>query len=102
MGNEVLLSITIGNLSPNPIELVFTSSQHCEFIISKDGKEIWRWSSDKMFAMALESLVLQTGERRTYTETWKPENANIGKYEVLGRITSHPAYGATCTFEFNT
>ncbi len=102
IGNDVRLSITIANISSNPIKLSFTSSQHYEFIISKDSEEVWRWSGDKMFLMVLQSLVLETGGKRTYTETWKPKNADIGKYEVLGTITSQPAYKATCTFKVGT
>lgn len=101
VGEPVKISITLMNKGRDAIELTFTSAQRYDFIIMGKGKEVWRWSSGKAFAMVLESLHLTAGEKQTYTETWKPKNAASGKYEVTGIITSKPAHTALCKFTIN-
>lgn len=95
---EVEISVTAMNEGLSPLELVFTSAQRYDFIISKGEKEIWRWSNGKMFAMALEQLILQPSETLTYTEKWKPIDATPGEYKVTGVIMSQLPCRATCTF----
>ncbi|MEM2849628.1 MAG: BsuPI-related putative proteinase inhibitor [Candidatus Bathyarchaeia archaeon] len=97
-GEEVKMSITVANKGQSPIELIFTSTQRYDFMVLKDGGEVWRWSNGKVFAMILESLPLKPGEKRTYTETWRPEDVAPGEYKVVGVVTSQPKYRATCKF----
>jgi len=99
VGEEVEMFVTLVNISPNPVELIFTSAQRYDFIILKEGKEVWRWSNGKMFAMVLDNLRLEPGEGLTYTETWKTRDAEHGEYEVTGVIMSQPPLRAACTFK---
>ena len=101
LGEEVKMSVTVTNKSLKPVEFIFTSSQHYDFIVLEDGEEVWRWSSSKVFAMLLEPLLLKSGEKRTYTETWKPKDITPGEYEVIGMVASRPSHRATCTFKIN-
>jgi len=101
-GEEVVISITITNNSAHTVELNFMSSQHYDFIISKDGKDVWRWSQDKMFAMVIESLALKSHETQVYEEKWSSKDASSGRYEVLAMITSQPPYEARCAFYVET
>lgn len=96
---EVELAVSVTNKGLSPLELVFASAQRYDFIVSKAGKEVWRWSRDRMFAAILESLTLDTGEKRTYKETWRPLGLTPGDYTVTGLITSRPRHKATCTFQ---
>ena len=102
IGEEIKMSVKVTNKGLNPVELVFTSAQRCDFMVLKDGAEVWRWSNGKMFAMVLESLLLKSGEKQTYMETWKPKDITPGEYEVIGTVTSRPAHRAVCTFRINS
>lgn len=101
LGEEVKISVTVTNKSLKPVELIFTSAQRYDFIVLKDGEEVWRWSSSKVFAMVLEPLLLKSGEKRTYTETWKPKDVTPGEYEMIGMVASRPAHRTTYTFKIN-
>lgn len=50
------------NTSENNLELNFNSGQKFEFILSKDGKEAWKYSNEMMFTQALETITLKPGE----------------------------------------
>jgi hypothetical protein len=102
VGEEVKISVTVTNKCLNPVELIFTSAQRYDFIVLKDGEEVWRWSNSKMFAMVIESLLLKSGEKQTYMETWKPKDITSGEYEVIGIVTSRQAHRAICTFKINS
>jgi len=102
LGEEVEMSVTVTNLGLNPVELFFASAQHYDFIVSKGDEEVWRWSNGKVFAMVLETLLLEPGEKQTYKETWKlKDKVKPGEYEVIGIITSRPSHKATCAFDIN-
>jgi len=95
-GEQMELSIHILNPSSSSIRLDFNSTQRYDLIILKDKEEVWRWSSDKMFAMALGSLVLEPYEERGYTEVLETAGVAPGEYELAGIITSRPPLKATC------
>ena len=95
-GEQAKLSIDVLNPSSNSIRLDFNSAQRYDFIILKDKEEVWRWSSDKVFAMALGSLVLNPYEERSYTEVFETAGTAPGNYDVAGIITSQPRLEATC------
>ena len=95
-GEQMELSIHILNPSSSSIRLDFNSTQRYDLIILRDKEEVWRWSSDKMFAMALGSLVLEPYEERGYTEVLETAGVAPGEYELAGIITSRPPLKATC------
>jgi len=101
VGEEVKISVTLTNKGLTPLELIFTSSQRHDVIVLKEGVEVWRWSNNKMFVMVLESLLLKTGEKQTYMETWEPKCITPGEYEVIGTVTSRPTHRATCIIKIN-
>jgi len=98
----VRMTLKIWNGGTMSVELVFASAQRYDFMVLKDGEEVWRWSRDKMFAMVLGSLSLKPHERRVYTETWKASGAIPGKYNVVGVVTSRPTLKATSTFKIRS
>jgi len=97
-GEQMELSIHILNPVSDSIRLDFNSTQRYDFMILKDKEEVWRWSSDKMFAMALGSLVLEPYEERSYTEVLETGGVAPGDYELAGIVTSRPQLKATCRF----
>ncbi len=101
VGEEVELSVAVNNTGSNPVELIFTSAQHYDFVVLKDDNEVWRWSSGKVFAMVLEQLSLKPGEKQTYRETWKPRDAMPGEYKLTGIITSQLVRSSNCTFKID-
>ena len=98
VNEPVLISLKILNRSSDPIRLRFNSAQRYDLIIYRDGKEVWRWSSGKVFAMALGSLLLKPKEERKYTEIFDTSEMAAGDYKLVGIIMSSPQLRANCIF----
>lgn len=90
-GQGVVMKLIVANKGDESIKLTFPSSQIYDFMVIKGGKEIWRWSQDKMFAMMLTEVTLSPGEKREYKEVWdqkdgKGKIVRPGEYEIVGLI----------------
>ena len=74
-GQAVRLTIRLVNNAGTPAKLTFPSSQKYDFWITSGGREIWRWSSGRMFAqeVARQEIGGQTGI--VFSESWSPEQA---------------------------
>lgn len=83
---QFLLQVT--NTSADPVTLEFGSGQSFDFIVSREGQEVWRWSADRMFTQALRSEVLGASETRSYRATWTPGPQTPGEYRVTGILTA--------------
>lgn len=79
----VRFTLKVENLTHSPVQLSQPTSQTHDFAVSRDGKEIWRWSQDKLFLQMLTERVVQPGETLTYTGDWTlPKPLPPGKYSV--------------------
>ncbi|MBW3589405.1 MAG: hypothetical protein KY429_08290 [Actinobacteria bacterium] len=70
----------------HPVTLQFSSGQRFDFVVSKDGEEVWRWSGDQFFTQALGEESLSAGDELRYQAQWTPTEE--GTYEVLGLVTA--------------
>jgi len=91
VGQRVVLTLTVTNRGERPIRLTFPSAQVYDFVVRQDGREVWRWSRDKMFTMMLTEVLLPPGKPQSYTEPWDQidtEGRPIppGEYEVVGLL----------------
>ncbi len=90
---KFILNVT--NPSNEPVYLCFSSAQKYDFIVSKEGHEVWRWSSGRMFAQVLMEETVKPEQTIRFSQTWRYKgNAEIkmtpGNYEVVGILHSHP------------
>lgn len=54
VGEPIIITLKIFNYTEEEITFHFNTGQRYDFIIKdEEGKEIWRWSKDMMFAMVL-------------------------------------------------
>ncbi|MEK8130969.1 BsuPI-related putative proteinase inhibitor [Paenibacillus filicis] len=66
-----VLDFALRNKSGVKQPLVFGSGQQFEIrVVNEQGKEVYRWSSDKSFTMAIQSRVLEADDRLSFTERW--------------------------------
>ncbi len=97
-GEAVTLVITIRNRAGAERSLTLPSSQTHDVVVHADGqKEVWRWSSGRMFAQVITDLAFAPGETRTYTVTWDQTDRHgarvpPGDYRAVGLV----ARGALC------
>ena len=95
-GQPITINLTVFNYTKDTVSFTFTSSQRYDFFVSKEGKEIWRWSSGKVFAQVIGEEKIKPGESLTYEETYLPKiKFSPGTYQVKGVFTSKDPLEAT-------
>ncbi|WP_436347746.1 BsuPI-related putative proteinase inhibitor [Natronorubrum sp. FCH18a] len=72
-GNEstmVTFAFTVTNRGSEPVDLQFSDACKAEFVVTEDGREVWRFSEGRMFAQMLSTDRLESGETATYEGEW--------------------------------
>ncbi len=86
--DSVRFTLMVTNTSGAPLELTFPSGQSFDFVVMENGRELWRWSEDKMFTMAIRQETLAPGETRTYHAVWRPPPGVQGRVTVRGFLAT--------------
>jgi hypothetical protein len=89
------IQLILTNKTDHPLKLIFPSTQRYELLIKKEGKEIWQWSRDRVFAMMLTQLTIEPDESLGFEEEWSQldnEGKLVlpGKYEIIGILKVYP------------
>lgn len=69
-GQSVRLTIRLLNNSGQPTTLTFGSSQRYDFWITSGTREVWRWSTGKVFAQDVTHATLDGQAGASYAESW--------------------------------
>ena len=86
-GSDVRFSLSVANTSPKNVEVNFASGQSYDFIVVDSvGREVWRWSSDRIFTQSVRNKLLGKGDAIEATEKWSP--AKPGKFTAIAQLTS--------------
>ena len=88
----VRLAFNVMNASASKIEVRFASGQTHEFVVLDErGREVWRWSAERMFTQALQTKQLDAGESIAYDERWNA-GGRRGTFTAVATLksTSHP------------
>lgn len=89
VGEPIIMTLKIFNYTEEEIIFHFNTGQRYDFIIEdEEGNEIWRWSQDMMFTMALgEETLGPTNTEITYTAEYKGM-LSPGYYKVTGILVA--------------
>ncbi len=85
-GDRVNITFTKCNVSGSTVRLRYNTSQRYDFVVLRNGREVWRWSDDRFFTQADGTEVLQPRDCRTYRATWDLRN-NQGNFVSPGDFT---------------
>lgn len=91
-GEPIAMALTVLNQNSRPEQLRFTSSKIYDFhLYDDDDQLVWKWSEDKMFAMSLIDLKLESKLPLTYVVTFNQipasgEGLKPGKYQLVGEF----------------
>lgn len=77
---DVEIKYTIINPDKNPVTFTFPSSKQWDAWVVANGKEVFRESSDKMYAQAITTLTLKPGESKVFSTIWRM-SLEPGAYE---------------------
>ena len=84
----IRFALTLTNETKKHIELSFPNGQTHEFVVVDSvGRELWRWSTTRLFTQAVQNKLLGGGETMRVSEQW-PRPARRGKYTVIASLNS--------------
>jgi hypothetical protein len=89
-GDTVVFTLQVTNPSSASVVFTFPSGQSYDFIVrpAGAGAEVWRWSGDRGFTQALQTLTLEPGATWTFGARWTPPAGTRGEFAAIGRLTS--------------
>ncbi|WP_078548169.1 BsuPI-related putative proteinase inhibitor [Litchfieldia alkalitelluris] len=95
---DAAFTITLKNTSDQDVTLTFTSGQKYEiYVKNKAGLEVYRYSIDKSFIMALQDVEIKAGEEVSWTEVWNynqtGERIASGEYTATVEIVATQVNG---------
>ena len=92
VSDKVEFALHVTNNAQKRLELTFPSGQNYDVaVLDSIGREVWRWSSGRMFTQALQNHVLEANETLSYEAAWQPE-AMRGSFVAVASLRSenHP------------
>jgi hypothetical protein len=97
---EMLVRLTLRSSHPDPLSLVFTSSQNYDLkIYNERGEIVYTWSADKLFLQAIRNERFGPGEK-TFGFGVPISQLPAGRYAAEGYLTTQPPmFSAVVHFE---
>jgi hypothetical protein len=85
---QVRFALDVRNVGKKHAELNFPSGQSYDFVVvDSSGREVWHWSSSRMFTSAMQNKQLGAGEAMEVSEAWQPP-AVAGRYVAIATLKS--------------
>ncbi|MEX2582082.1 MAG: BsuPI-related putative proteinase inhibitor [Gemmatimonadota bacterium] len=82
--DTVSFVLQVTNTSRSTVVLTFPTGQTYDFLVRRNGQEVWRWSAGQMFTQAMQEVRLSPGETVTHQAAWAVPAAADGEYEAVG------------------
>lgn len=83
----VRFAIEVTNDSRKRVELTFPDGQTHDFIVlDAQGREVWKWSKDRLFTQAMQNRLLDAHDALIYAERWTPPAR--GRYTLVAQLNS--------------
>ncbi len=92
VSNTVDLRLHITNGTSKKIELTFPNGQtHDFYILDANGREVWRWSTGRMFTQSVQNKLIDGGATVSYSDSWNGP-LPTGNYTAVAVLLSrsHP------------
>ena len=92
-GEPIEMTVRLVNCASQPITRTFPDAQRYDFAAkTRDGDEVWRWSSGMTFAEVQGEETYQPAEQLTFPETWdqldnEGQPLEPGQYELTTEST---------------
>lgn len=85
----IMMYLHVFNSTEKPITFEFSNTQRYDFILkNKEGKEIWRWSKDRMFGMMLGEERLEKGHETLAYKVKYEGKLSPGMYQLTGLLVA--------------
>lgn len=91
--DPIAMALTVCNSGSQSYQAIFSSGKKYDFFLNDaNGKEVWKWSGDKLFSQAFSKMALEPGKPKTYVIVFDQvlpsgEKLKAGKYKLVGVLT---------------
>lgn len=89
-GQPVTWTLRVTNLTDQPVTVEMPSGKKGDIVLSREGEEIYRWSDDRFFTLALVTETFGPGETKTFELTDDEFDVPPGSYELEATSTADP------------
>lgn len=79
-GGSVALRLIALNAGPVPLILRYPTAQRTEFVVSREGREVFRASAGRLYAQQIREVMLRPAQSEVAVERFVPESP--GEYRV--------------------
>ena len=87
--NAVHFALVVKNVGGKHAELNFADGQSYDFVVSDStGREVWQWSTGRMFTQSVQNKQLGAGESMRVNESWNRRSVRAGRYSVTAILKS--------------
>ena len=86
-GETVHVTLGLQNEGTMTRDYHFRTAQRFDLLVERDGRKIWQWSDDRLFAQVLSTLAIRPGDSRLFKAEWKQVDASgqpvpVGVYSI--------------------
>jgi len=88
----VSFSLEISNIQDKTLKLFFPTSKIYDFTVyDEGGKEVYRWSGNKLFTQVVTRVILKPQEVKEFNLEWEQkvgfgDKAKPGKYQIIAEV----------------
>ena len=87
MGKGVEFAFHLTNTAGRKLQVSFPNGQTHELVVLDTvGREVWRWSTGKMFTQSLQNKVMRESDTLSYALRWT--DAPAGRYVAVATLAS--------------
>ncbi|HVW34705.1 MAG TPA: BsuPI-related putative proteinase inhibitor [Acidimicrobiia bacterium] len=92
-GQTVGWRLEVGNRSGSAVTLRFRSGKQGDVVLAQGGRELYRWSANRLFSQAIREIPLAAGSSTTLA--LEPDQLHVppGDYDLVAEADSEPAPG---------
>jgi hypothetical protein len=92
-GHSVTWTLNVENRTKDTVTLHFASGKDGDVALQQGGREVYRWSANRLFSQALRQIRLAAGARHAFHLTEKALPAPAGDYELVAALAADPSPG---------
>jgi hypothetical protein len=90
-GHPVTWALNVENRAKEAVTLHFTSGKDGDVALQQGGREVYRWSANRLFSQALRQVELAAGARHAFRLEEKALPAPAGDYELVAVLAADPS-----------
>jgi hypothetical protein len=93
-GRPVTWALKLANGGRGAVTLRFTTGKEGDVALVQGGREVYRWSANRLFSQALRELSLGSGDAHTFKLEEKSLGVPPGDYDLVAEVASEPSPGS--------